>query len=248
MNNIKNKLMILLCLAALGKCTTAHDSPTAQPPKTSISPKASEFLDSKPPNSEAPNNNDDNDDDDDEKPGSGVLTDIFKGTLRGHAITMPGFINPQQPSQVDDRVRQICSHTDYPDICVSTVPPFISHKDHFDVMKVLEASIMACSTQTKFALNMVEKHVGSSARIEAVLADCKEEYNAALVNLGRAMDAIPTRDLGTVTVMLSAVMADVSTCENGFEELKLGSPLANHEGIVTITASNCLSIASLIPH
>ena len=61
------------------------------------------------------------------------------------------------------------------------------------------------------------------------------------------MEAIPSRDLGTVTVMLSAVMADVSACESGFEDMKKNSRVDNLEGMVSITASNCLAIASLIP-
>ena len=51
------------------------------------------------------------------------------------------------------------------------------------------------------------------------------------------MEVIPSHNLIIVIVMLSVVMTDVSVCENGFEEHK-----------VSITASICLCIASLIPY
>ena len=82
----------------------------------------------------------------------------------------------------------------------------------------------------------------------SLFADCREQYSNALENLQRASDAIPSRDLGTVTIMLSAVVADVSTCESGFEDLKSSSFKVDSDGLVGIMASNCLAIAHLIPH
>nr|KYP36705.1 hypothetical protein KK1_042171 [Cajanus cajan] len=176
---------------------------------------------------------------------SSAFKDILKGTVRGHSLTMPEHGDPKSKHQ-QHAVRQICSHTDYPDVCLSTVVPFLGH--HLDVMNILEAAIKACSFQTNFTLSKVIKHMSRSSEMATALASCKEQYHDALENLQRAMDAIPLRDLGTVTVMLSAVMADVSACESGFEDLKSHSPMGNSEGLVTITASNCLSIAAIIPY
>lgn len=99
-------------------------------------------------------------------------------------------------------------------------------------------------------MDKVSKHSGVSKDNmgASMLADCREQYNSALENLKRASDAIPSRDLGTVTIMLSAVMADVSTCESGFEDLKSSSFKADSDGLVGIMASNCLAIAHLVPH
>lgn len=176
---------------------------------------------------------------------SSAFKDILKGTVRGHSLKKPEHGDPKSKHQ-QHAVRQICSHTDYPDVCLSTVVPFLGH--HLDVMNILKAAIKACSFQTNFTLSKVIKHMSRSSEMAAALASCKEQYHDALENLERAMDAIPLHDLGTVTVMLSAVMADVSACESGFEDLKSHSPMGNSEGLVTITASNCLSIAAIIPY
>ncbi|BAT87794.1 hypothetical protein LR48_Vigan09g168400 [Vigna angularis] len=165
------------------------------------------------------------------------LGEIRVGSLRGSkSITML--------SRHDrDSVKEICSRTDYPDDCLSTVAPFLGN--NFDLMSVLEAAIKACSFQTNFTISIVEKHMKSSSEMATALTNCKEQYTNALQSLQQALTALTSHDLGTVTVMLSSVMADVSTCESGFEDLKLATGRA--EGMVSMTVSNCLSIASMIP-
>ncbi|RDX74759.1 hypothetical protein CR513_45449, partial [Mucuna pruriens] len=163
---------------------------------------------------------------------SAAFADILKGTLRGKQISMPDHLEHGSQRM---GMKEICSHTDYPDMCLSTLSPFLDH--HFDLQNVLEASIKACSYQTNYTLSRVMAHMETSPEMAAMLADCKEQYKDALENLQRASDAIPSRDLGTITVMLSAVLAEVSACQSGFEELRSTSPMANWEGMVTITAS-----------
>ncbi|XP_027338282.1 uncharacterized protein LOC113852243 [Abrus precatorius] len=245
--------IILVCFA-LGKCT-AHDTKNALLPNEAFPPQFSDSELPFPfPPSETPNSNPTSEEGFAHSPSSfsSAFSDILKGTvLRGNSLVMPEQVNSEE-SQTKTKmikyqaVKQICSHTDYPDVCLSTITPFLN--DHFDVMNVLEASIKACGHQIRFTISKVKKYFGSSPELDSLLTDCRNQYSDAMENLQRAMDAIPSRDLGTVTVMLSAVMADVSTCESGFEDLKSTSPVANSEGLVTITASNCLAIASLIPY
>ncbi|KAJ1380592.1 Pectinesterase inhibitor domain [Sesbania bispinosa] len=179
---------------------------------------------------------------------SAAFSDILKGSLRGHTLTMPQNIKTEN-KQIKDEVEKICAHTDYPDVCISTIPPLLNVNKKFDVIDVLEAAIKACTQQIKLTISKFEKHSFKSSEIAAALTDCRELYFNALGNLQRALDACPSRDFGTVTVMLSAVMADVSTCESGFEDLKSPSSITSeNDGFVSITVSNCLSIAALIPY
>ncbi|XP_047179255.1 cell wall protein RBR3-like [Vigna umbellata] len=171
---------------------------------------------------------------------SSFFAEIRMGSLRGSkTITMLNQFNRQDR----DSVKEICSRTDYPDDCLSTVVPFLGNK--FDLMSVLEAAIKACSFQTNFTISIVDKHMKSSSDMATALANCKEQYTTALQSLQQALNALTSHDLANVTVMLSSVMADVSTCESGFEDLKLAR--GRSEGMVSITVSNCLSIAALIP-
>ncbi|KAK7412883.1 hypothetical protein VNO78_04603 [Psophocarpus tetragonolobus] len=151
---------------------------------------------------------------------------------------------PDTQNNHHHNIKNICSHTDYPDVCLRTVKPFLAH--HFDLMNVLEAAIKACLFQANYTVSVVVKHMKTSPELHTALSDCKEQYTNCLDNLHRALAAIPSHDLGTVTVMLSAVLADVSACESGFEEHKIKVSM-HVEGMVSITASNCLSIAGLVP-
>ncbi|XP_004487760.1 uncharacterized protein [Cicer arietinum] len=179
---------------------------------------------------------------------SAAFSDILKGSLRGHSLTMPPPHSHSEAKQSSLSIEQICAHTDYPDVCLATIQPLITH--NFEMINVLEAAIKACSLQVKLTITKVDKHAANNPEIANAVAECRDQYNNALENLQRAIDAISSRDLGTITVMLSAVMADVSTCESAFEDLKASpsSTMSSNDGLVSITVSNSLSIANLIPY
>ncbi|KAL5097856.1 hypothetical protein RYX36_002183 [Vicia faba] len=174
-----------------------------------------------------------------------AFSDILQGSIRRPAMSESEHSEAKQSSL---GIEQICMHTEYPDICLATINPLLTQ--NFDMINVLEAAIKACSIQIKLTIAKVAKHAARNPEVANAVFECKDQYKNAMDNLQKAMDALPARDLGTVTVMLSTVMADVSTCESAFEDLK-ESP--HHEqskadGLVSITVSNCLSIASLIPY
>ncbi|ESW19353.1 hypothetical protein PHAVU_006G117500 [Phaseolus vulgaris] len=170
------------------------------------------------------------------------FAEIHKGSLRGSKT-----ITKLNKFDKDDSesVKKICSHTDYPDDCLSTVVPFLKKK--FDVKNVLEAAIKACSLQVNFTSYVVTKHMKSSPDMANALTGCKDQYSNAIQSLHHATKALSSHNIGTVTIMLSSVVADVSACESSFQDLKVALPKGNSEGMAGITASNCLSIASMIP-
>ncbi|AES65002.1 putative pectinesterase [Medicago truncatula] len=178
-----------------------------------------------------------------------AFSDLLKGEISIDPMTMP-----QHPfesiKQSTLGIDQICMHTDYPDICLATIQPLISINLNFELIDVLGAAIKVCTLQVKLTISKVAAHAAKNPEVASAVADCKEQYNSALDNLQKAADAIASRDLGTITVMLSAVMADVSTCESAFEDLKASptSTMSSNDGLVSITVSNCLSIANLIPY
>ncbi|CAJ1963194.1 unnamed protein product [Sphenostylis stenocarpa] len=170
---------------------------------------------------------------------SSFFSDIQMGSLRGSkTITMHDHIKKHDR----DSVKKVCSRTEYPDVCLSTIVPFLSR--HFDLTHILEAAIKACSFQANFTISIVVRYMESSPEMATALAGCKRQYMNAFKSLHKALEALHSQDLGTVTVMLSSVMADVSSCESGFEGLKMTS--RHTEGMVGITASNCVSIVALI--
>lgn len=115
---------------------------------------------------------------------------------------------------------------------------------------ILQLQIKACDNQTRIALQEVLeliKDPSTSTIASTCLQQCQETYNDALDNLQNAVSAIAARDKGTLNSMLSAVITDYETCEDGFAELPISSsPMAVADELLSKLASNCLAIATLI--
>lgn len=141
------------------------------------------------------------------------------------------------------RIKKICDSTDYPAICLTFIAPFFNGK--CDPISVLEMALKASSQQIKMAIAASTKlaHKMPSAGASH-LKHCKDNYHDALDNLQNAIDAIPTRDIGTINSMLSAAVTDFSECDDAFAGHI--SHIADYDGHLTKMVSNCLAIASLV--
>lgn len=112
---------------------------------------------------------------------------------------------------------------------------------------MLEMVINACSMHAKLALAAVSKlsmGQNNARRTAMAVIDCKDMYSDALDGLQSALDAIPNKDVGTINSMLSGVISDAVTCDDGFEGQK--SPFGDYNDKLRKMGSNCLAIASLI--
>ncbi|GAU27750.1 hypothetical protein TSUD_215610 [Trifolium subterraneum] len=233
-----------------------HHSHSANPPTYSSEPPSEAPSDSTSDFPEIPNFMSGSGSDLEQDPFGGdsssfkdAISDILKGSLFGNSMQMP-----TQPHHISESrqstlgLDQICMHTDYPDVCMTTIKPLVSQ--NFEIIDVLAAAIKVCSIEVKLTTTKVARHAANNPQVANAVSECQEQYKIASENLQRAMKAIQSRDLGTITVMLSAVMADVSTCESAFEDIRKSpsSDMSKTDGLVTITVSNCLSIANLIPY
>ena len=115
-----------------------------------------------------------------------------------------------------------------------------------DAVSALNVAIKATTQHAKLAIAAASKLAaapGASAGAVAALGDCKESYNDALDNLQSAMDALESKDIGTVNSMVSAVVTNSESCEDAFEGDSL---LSDYDDKLRKMASNVLAIASLI--
>ncbi|CAB4274906.1 unnamed protein product [Prunus armeniaca] len=210
--------------------TASAPNPSSQPPEKpppagnsiSLSPSSTSFL-------RHPSDN----------PKDSPRSNLF--TQSTYPKSASSFVPP------NPAIQQICKNTDYPDICVSSVAPFLPLVPKLDPVAVLEMTIKAATTHAKLSLAAASKLVlmNNIARgTAAALSDCKDMYGDALDGLQSAMDAIQSRDIGTINSMLSGVVTDAVTCGDGFEGEN--SPLGDYDDKLHKMASNCLAIASLI--
>ncbi|CAA3012114.1 pectinesterase 3 [Olea europaea subsp. europaea] len=151
------------------------------------------------------------------------------------------------PKNIDPRVKKICESTDHPSLCLGTVAPLLDGK--FDSFSILKVSIKACSELTKIALSMAKKFSnmpGVPPQVASIVRDCNDSYDEAMSNFEKALNALPERDMGTVNVMLSAVITDIGDCEDALFSTGSNFPISDYAEKLTNMTSNCLAIASLM--
>lgn len=149
-------------------------------------------------------------------------------------------------------VKEVCNRTDNPDLCFSSVHPYIFpvQGKPANAAAVLDMEIKACSAKTQEARNVAAKIASDPATgkmMASILQTCTDSYDDAIDNLESAAKALAARDLATLNSMLSAAMTDYSTCEEGFQETPgINSPMADYDDLLTKLSSNCLAIAELV--
>ncbi|OVA02522.1 Protein kinase domain [Macleaya cordata] len=165
-----------------------------------------------------------------------------------HLPFLPSIISSFS-STFNGAIKNICTNTDYPDLCLSSLTPF-SSGGKTDPFSVLEMALKACKNTTQTAIDASIKMAKSTSLPSDVLScieDCKDNFDDAMDNIQSAIDAIPSRDIATMQSMLSAVMTDAETCNDGFSEGPGldNNPFTSHGDLIHKLASNCLAIAEL---
>ncbi|XVE65519.1 hypothetical protein DITRI_Ditri08aG0006200 [Diplodiscus trichospermus] len=145
----------------------------------------------------------------------------------------------------DPRIKSLCDKTDQPALCLSSIAPYFNGKT--DVPSLIEMLIEAATDQTKQAIATAAKMAKdpkSSPKMVSRFDDCKEIYDDALDNLQEATDAIPLKDVGTISTMVSAAISDYGTCDDGFT----GQPNPIPEGVSPMAKinENLMNIAGII--
>ncbi|MGF2531772.1 pectinesterase inhibitor domain-containing protein, partial [Ralstonia pseudosolanacearum] len=130
-------------------------------------------------------------------------------------------------------IQKICGATDHPLICLTYVPAFLQGK--FDQNSIIMAEISAIKNHTKVIVELANKFTADPITDDDVveaLDYCKENYDSALNNLDEAVKAVAAHDVGPLGSQLSAAAADISTCQDTFQEVTpIPSPLAAMDDI-----------------
>ncbi|KAH6831858.1 hypothetical protein C2S53_008351 [Perilla frutescens var. hirtella] len=147
-------------------------------------------------------------------------------------------------ADVDPQLKKICDSTDYSSLCLATVSPYLDGKT--DITSVLDVAIQAGSQFSKYGQATAQKlagNPGNPPELASILNDCKENFESAVENFGKASDALPEHDKGTVNTMLSAVITYAGDCHDSITQ---DSPLYSISDRLMNMASNCLAISSLM--
>ncbi|KAF7151272.1 hypothetical protein RHSIM_Rhsim02G0004500 [Rhododendron simsii] len=152
-----------------------------------------------------------------------------------------------QSLHTDPSLKKICAATDFPEVCISSIAPLLNGKT--DPISVVELAIKAATEHTQVAVATATKIAtspGIAPDIASTISDCKDSYDDALDNFQKALDALSSRDVGTMNSMLSAAITDFSDNDD-FLAGKASSPvLLEFNAKLSKMTSNCLAIVSLI--
>ncbi|XP_019180246.1 PREDICTED: uncharacterized protein LOC109175441 [Ipomoea nil] len=130
----------------------------------------------------------------------------------------------------DRELRKICSTTENPSLCVSTVAPRLK-SGGANARAALDISIKASRDLAK---------TGAAKAKKLGVKECKGKFRDAMDNFDLARKAFKKKDVGTMNSMLSAVITDMSDCSDKLSGS--GSPLINLADKLATMTSNCLLI------
>ncbi|KAJ7973069.1 pectinesterase inhibitor-like [Quillaja saponaria] len=154
-------------------------------------------------------------------------------------------------ANVDPTLLKICGVTDDPALCANSILPTIK-AGPVDPVNVLETEIEACTNETTKVVAYIDTIVNdpkySSPMARDALDACKETYSDIRDSLKDAKKAVDGHDVGTLSTMLSAVITDIGTCDDGFVEMEIPSPFELFDVRTKLDklAGICLSMAKLV--
>ncbi|XP_020594341.1 pectinesterase inhibitor 12 [Phalaenopsis equestris] len=155
---------------------------------------------------------------------------------------------PTTSANFETSLKFFCSRTSYFNLCVRSIKETAPRLRRLNVNTVLAVLMRAADVKARegksFALKLA-KHSRYNARTRELLRDCADFYDTALGNLAAAGRAIRSGDAGTRDAMMSSAISNLGTCEDGFSEFFIKSPLADRTRVLKYMVDNCLAIAGM---
>lgn len=159
---------------------------------------------------------------------------------------------PNSSSSIDlvnGVVFAICGHTDYADLCISSIRSLLPSSGSVDPVALLKLEMQALRTHLESARSAASDFLAGTEKrdpMHSILESCISLYDDVPDTLDNSLKALEARDKGTLNIMLGALLTDFDTCEQGFEDFDLESTLAVYDKTLAQLGSNCLAIAELI--
>ncbi|KAI0518613.1 hypothetical protein KFK09_006049 [Dendrobium nobile] len=156
--------------------------------------------------------------------------------------------DPSLPNYASHLIEFFCNHTDFSDLCLKSLNNSSAVLKSPTNSTVLAALMKAVDVKThdarSFAQNLsADPHFDAKTR--ELLHDCIDVYDDALDNLEAAKEAIRVGDIGTRDSMLSAMISNFGTCEDGFAEFSIKSPVEDWSETLQSMTDNCLAIINM---
>ncbi|KAL5205178.1 hypothetical protein ABZP36_033387 [Zizania latifolia] len=158
------------------------------------------------------------------------------------AVAMPAPITPG-----GDIVKTLCSKTDYPVECQMSVVPKPGQKlDAAGVLRLAMDVVRAKAADAKKAAGTLIADPKTARLALSPLHACVDLYDYISYSLDRADKAMAACDKDTTVTMLDAVLSDVDTCDQSFEDLHLTPLLSKQDEELAKLATICIDITKTL--
>ncbi|KAK9161742.1 hypothetical protein Syun_008083 [Stephania yunnanensis] len=149
------------------------------------------------------------------------------------------------PFSVDDSIRKICSKSEYPEVCLAGIVPFLDGKD--DPPSVIQMLVKATRTlalTTQAKVKKISEDPSTDSFTARMFDACWGSYDNSVSSLDDAMKALQNHDTAAMNSFLSAAFSNFGVCDDAFSEGGHGSPVHELDKQLEDLVSNCLSISS----
>ncbi|KAK4802920.1 hypothetical protein SAY86_001123 [Trapa natans] len=151
------------------------------------------------------------------------------------------------PAAAAPKLKAVCTNlTDFPDLCVSTLTPFLSGEIMVDDKRaLLDASIKAVINGTNALIALAEEYAGraTSPQMKESLEGCKNDFANVLEDIKSATDAMAIPEYYTISMYLSTSITNISDCDDEFWGL---NPMKSDNQRLKDMFDNCLALAQSI--
>lgn len=117
---------------------------------------------------------------------------------------------------------------------------------------VLQAEIQAAVNHTQKAIAKAKELAKDRSQDKSVLKcleQCLSDYDSAIDDFNSASEAVDNIDFDTLRTMASAVIYDLSDCDDAFAGVQgAESPLGEVDDLIHKLVDNCLDIANKFFH
>ncbi|CAL0325475.1 unnamed protein product [Lupinus luteus] len=145
----------------------------------------------------------------------------------------------------NDLITETCKNTLHSEKCVSSLSsiPGSNTADPKGLAKIaINVSLAEGSKILSYVHELKSSDENKKSGILSGLNDCDEVYTDAIEDLKEASTAVDKGDYETVNRLVSTAMTNSGTCENGFEDLEIPSPLTKQNTHFSQLCSNVLAI------
>ena len=152
------------------------------------------------------------------------------------------------PTQIfcQNLIAQACGYTSYKPLCLSTLQSDSEAKSAKDLLTIAKVALKHAGTKAQAVNAEVKKQQGSATDegLKQALSDCAENYGDAIDQIQSSTTALGSKKYNDVNTWVSAAMNDADSCNQGFQDQSVKSPMSTSNTKFTQLSSNVLAITN----